>query len=82
MLKLIAIADKIENGTATRNIQKLYSELSSNPTAKTRKIYNSQGELLFTLSPTGSISINKIIFKKIDHNALEKKLSEIIAALS
>lgn len=80
--QLITIADKIENGTATREIQKIYSRLSSKELATNKKIYNSDGELLFTLSPSGSISINKNIFKKIDLTLLEQKISTIIEELT
>ncbi len=76
--QLITIADKIENGKATREIQKIYSRLSSKDLVKSKKIYNSSGELLFTISITGVININKLIFKKIDHNILEKKIHEVI----
>ena len=40
--QLIAIADKIENGTATRDIQKLYSGLLDKNITKIKKIYNSK----------------------------------------
>jgi ParB/RepB/Spo0J family partition protein len=76
--QLITIADKIENGTATREIQKIYSRLSSKGLATNKKIYNANGELLFTISTTGSININKLIFRKIDHDILEKKIYETI----
>jgi ParB/RepB/Spo0J family partition protein len=79
--QLITIAVKIENGTATRDIQKLYSGLSIKNITKAKKIYNHNGELLFTISPAGLISVNKLIFRKIDHNALENKLSDIILDL-
>ncbi|MBP9777618.1 MAG: ParB/RepB/Spo0J family partition protein [Rickettsiaceae bacterium] len=79
--QLIAIAAKIAGGTATRDIQKIYAGLSIKNITKTKKIYNHDGELLFTISPAGSISINKLIFRKIDHNILETKLSEIITDL-
>ena len=80
--KLIAISDKIESATATRDIQKLYSELSVKNIEKIKKVYNADGELLFSISPAGSITINKLIFKKIDHEILEKKLSILISTLS
>lgn len=79
--KLIAISDKIENGTATRDIQKLYSELSANNIEKIKKIYNTDGELLFSISSTGAITINKLIFRKIDHQILETQLSKLITNL-
>ncbi len=80
--QLINIADKIENGTATREIQKVYSRLSSKDLATNKKIYNTDGELLFSISPTGSITINKLIFRRIDHQRLEQQLSELINKLS
>lgn len=43
--QLISISDKIENGTATRNIQKLYSELLEKNITKIKKIYNQNDEL-------------------------------------
>lgn len=79
--KLIDISEKIEAGTATREIEKIYSGLSSKSLTKNKKIYNQNGELLFTLSPAGSISINKIIFRKIDHQTLETELSKLITNL-
>lgn len=81
--QLIAISDKIENGTATRIIEKLSFELSAGKNIiKAKKIYNQTGELLFTLSPAGYISINKLIFRKIDQCSLENILIEIINDLS
>ena len=80
--QLINIADKIENGTATREIQKVYSRLSSKDLATNKKIYNTDGELLFSISPTGSITINKLIFRRIDHQRLEQQLSELTNKLS
>ena len=79
--QLITIADKIENGTATREIQKIYSRLSSKDLVTNKKIYNANGELLFTISATGSININKLIFRKINHDILEKKIYETINKL-
>lgn len=80
--QLIAISDKIENGTATRNIHKLYSGLLEKNITKIKRIYNQNGELLFTLSPHGNISINKFIFKRIDQCFLENRLMEIINEFS
>lgn len=80
--QLITIADKIETGTATREIQKIYSKLSSKDLVTNKKIYNANGELLFSISPTGSITINKLIFRRIDHQRLEQQLSELINKLS
>ncbi|MBP9777550.1 MAG: ParB/RepB/Spo0J family partition protein [Rickettsiaceae bacterium] len=78
---LISIANKIEDGTATRDIKNLYAGLMPKNITKTKKIYNQDNELLFTLSPTGSIVINKLIFKRIDRRDLEDKLSILIDTL-
>ncbi len=80
--QLIDISEKIEAGTATREIKKIYSGLSSKSLTKNKKIYNQNGELLFTFSPAGSISINKIIFRKIDPSLFEERIATLIQELS
>jgi ParB/RepB/Spo0J family partition protein len=80
--QLITLADKIENGTATRDIQKLYSGLTHKDVTKSKKVYNKNGELLFTISSSGSIILNKFVFKRMDQHALEVKLLEIVEQLS
>lgn len=79
--KLIAIADKIEAGTATKIIQRLYLELNNKDKPLKRKVYNDNNELLFTLSPTGTITVNKLLFRKLDQTEFEKKLKELILGI-
>ena len=80
--QLITIADKIENGTATREIQKIYSGLTSKASLKNKKVHNQNNELLFTISPAGTITINKLLFRKIDPDILENEFSKMLMTLS
>lgn len=80
--RLIAIAERIEAGMATKDIQLMNAELSFNNTQRMKKIRNKNGELLFTISPIGSIIISKLTLRTIDRNILELKLSEILEDMS